>query len=1495
MPIQTFADVERKFKAEAEATKRINQELRLLRERTNSITGGAASAVGTTSGSGLSNHELVGAFHTATGLTTGYVVRATGSTTFAFQQLSHSDLGSVSADDHHDPVTVPDTSLTLSTQALSVNLRSSSGLLISSGLGIELQSNPGLSISGSGLIIDLDTDPGLVLGAGGIKILLDTNPGLALSVTGLTVDLDSNSGLQTGAGGISIDLQSPSGLELGASGLAVDDTVAGAGLAIAAKVLSVGSGDGLTVGANDIALTTPGTLNISTTNDSSGNHTHVVTTTADGFYDPSTILNSDASGNLAINEIWINGIIRDYTLSGNAIDLHWDSWISDSIFLSSKAGISVAFDNNNDLSGHFRIGKGDEKIGDPNYIELFAVHQSGHVSVYLGNLQLRGSGPGQELEFFNDGVIVTNVGGLDINPTTDLTVNAGTGIYLNPTNDTDVMTGNLIFSDSGQKVNFTNAGLIDTDSGDLTLQPAGNIIIDPDSFGMLPALGYEINIGALNKKYLTLHVAELWASNLVVQNTIATIGGHILVGPTTVLTEDLNDSDTQIFVRHNQMTHGDIAYMESYDTGTLKVEFFEINSYDLYDADTGFDRFKLDASVGDVSSEFPGGTKFTIDGTGNSNDTEWTVDSSSWTGTQTQIYVTGDVTDSDVTPGHVLYRGAQSGTEFEYVNVERNKESSVDNSWYAGDAMFNTGSVGDGFIDLYSLQGVESGSTAGPTIVGNVRYGSTYNYWSEHWAIGHLNGVYGQSASTYGTAFGRYAAGYNHILITDGGGIEFYDGLTTKTAQLTGTTWTLGQVTAAQNNIRITSGQMEFRNDETVKVLIQADGDLFVGTDTSAPATTGLAIFTTNPSPDYNGDATIDAGDILIGDNTAGKANVLWDKSAGQLLFRGGTTSQAWIDTDGAITAGGGDVILNEDGVTILVDDAYEISDSLLFYDSANAATVGEFFTVGNRGGVPILPNVMNWKMYSPVGASTTMTFDSDGALSVPGLAALDSLEVTNTSTFNDDVTISSGNNLIINGPTGYILLDDSTRAITWNDGEGNFNIRSNSIGTAVHSIQGGLGAIVFSTDGAVAGTDDGVIALQTGPTRTAGSAAAYTSALAIFDTAHNDAGLWLGTGSGTGPYDTSGDFSGGGKIAGFDFTLYTNTVYHQGDLDTYLQFGTNMFTLRAKFGSAEDTSIIGTTATGNPVIQLTTGGRFLLLTELTSSIYSTYDYFDIPNSIRHAGDVNTNIGFPVNDTVTINGGGTTLAQFIATGQKNVKLGDNAGVLDIDIYLHDGLFVQGTNGYVGIKDTTPSYPLDVTGQARITRGASGASPHSYSELIVEDDNHSAISILTPNNKTGYLMFADPQDDFVGGMYYVHSDDRLTLTAGNAAILDFHATYIGDEWTVIAPAPGWTHYDSSETTYRKLRYKKVGDLVFLDGLVKRNTALFNSLIGVVPYGPYKQQLFAQRCHSGFNAAGTVRIDIEADGDIVLNAYAPDLEGNNGDWIALSGIVFSTSGT
>ncbi len=108
----------------------------------------------------------------------------------------------------------------------------------------------------------------------------------------------------------------------------------------------------------------------------------------------------------------------------------------------------------------------------------------------------------------------------------------------------------------------------------------------------------------------------------------------------------------------------------------------------------------------------------------------------------------------------------------------------------------------------------------------------------------------------------------------------------------------IGPTAVGKGNIILTGGGIQLRTNTTTKIDLQSDGDIFIGEDTSAAGTTYFSIFVNAQT--YNTES-MSAGDMLIGDNSSSKANILWDKSAGELLFRGGQTSNVKINTNGAI------------------------------------------------------------------------------------------------------------------------------------------------------------------------------------------------------------------------------------------------------------------------------------------------------------------------------------------------------------------------------------------------------------------------------------------------------------------------------------------------------------------------------------------------------------------------------------------------------------------
>ena len=85
-----------------------------------------------------------------------------------------------------------------------------------------------------------------------------------------------------------------------------------------------------------------------------------------------------------------------------------------------------------------------------------------------------------------------------------------------------------------------------------------------------------------------------------------------------------------------------------------------------------------------------------------------------------------------------------------------------------------------------------------------------------------------------------------------------------------------------------------------------------------------------------------------------------------------------------------------------------------------------------------------------------------------------------------------------------------------------------------------------------------------------------------------------------------------------------------------------------------------------------------------------------------------------------------------------------------------------TSGNVGIGTTSPADKL------HIYAGFSGVSSnHSYTKLLIEDGSHSAIQFSTANTSEAGIMWADPQDNDVGGLLYYHASDFMYFRVNGA--------------------------------------------------------------------------------------------------------------------------------
>ena len=206
--------------------------------------------------------------------------------------------------------------------------------------------------------------------------------------------------------------------------------------------------------------------------------------------------------------------------------------------------------------------------------------------------------------------------------------------------------------------------------------------------------------------------------------------------------------------------------------------------------------------------------------------------------------------------------------------------------------------------------------------------------------------------------------------------------------------------------IEIDHEGQKFYANSLVHVDIQADGDLFIGEDVSEPGKTVLSVFAN--SQIYNSES-FTAGDVLFGDNSANKANMLWDKLAGQLKFRGGQSTELYIDTDGSLTAGDGDVLINSDGITLnpgdgdtekikVIDGGTNIVE---IYGKTDPGSSSQLLIVGRgKGDVGV---------DTPEGYVSIIAITHDGT--AHGGAGAVSIEL---STNNDQVILSAGETRII-------------------------------------------------------------------------------------------------------------------------------------------------------------------------------------------------------------------------------------------------------------------------------------------------------------------------------------------------------------------------------------------------------------------------------------------------------------------------------------------------
>jgi len=253
--------------------------------------------------------------------------------------------------------------------------------------------------------------------------------------------------------------------------------------------------------------------------------------------------------------------------------------------------------------------------------------------------------------------------------------------------------------------------------------------------------------------------------------------------------------------------------------------------------------------------------------------------------------------------------------------------------------------------------------------------------------------------------------------------------------------------TGSGNIIQDETG-MKFYNDAILTGWIQLDGDFFIGSDLSSADTTTFSLFSNAQT--YNGEA-MTAGSVLFGSNSALKSNMLWDPATGRTNFRGGTTVQAYVGTDGVIYWGGGVGYLNTSGISIDASTSPLDTRAYKFLDPSDNVIGGLY------GYYSDTDNFITIYDLGTTGKSSSVSLQSRCP---DGKVAAISLNAQNTSaTKNAQITLRADDE---GADTSSILLTATTGGI-----------KLTTIDNTGISLTAGGYVNEFSTDGTFAGNSD--------------------------------------------------------------------------------------------------------------------------------------------------------------------------------------------------------------------------------------------------------------------------------------------------------------------------------------------------------------------------------------------------------------------------------------
>ena len=255
-------------------------------------------------------------------------------------------------------------------------------------------------------------------------------------------------------------------------------------------------------------------------------------------------------------------------------------------------------------------------------------------------------------------------------------------------------------------------------------------------------------------------------------------------------------------------------------------------------------------------------------------------------------------------------------------------------------------------------------------------------------------------------------------------------------------------------------------------------------------------------------------------------------------------------------------------------------------------------------------------------------------------------------------------------------------------------------------------------------------------------------------------------------------------------------------------------------------------------------------------------------------GSGNATIGIDNGNSIAVNGtaGDLVLRASGTTGVTHIT--DSGGNITMTL-------TEANN--VGIGTSSPDTTLHVH------KGASGlsGSPLSDSTLVLENNTHNYLTILSPSNTESALIFGDADSNNVASVGYSHSENRMAFGVNGSERMRIDSS--GD--VLIG--------QTSQTGYTFAQKLVVGDgdandgITIQSGSTHQGNLAFNHSDGTTAHGRISYQHSSN--YMSFFTNNSERMRIAADGRVGIGTDSParDLVVNNSSDHSIIGVMGGTS--